>query len=246
MASTELFAGAGLDSHRVFPDESPHVPARLSNCPASFILWMSRSTRGIETTGWRDVFMLIFEDATRRTIRGIVCRITMDKTLQEDLVQEALIHLWRLESERPGQTRSWYFQNCKYAVLNILKTGRSVDALKHSADRISIYDLGEVDGELHRIEVADESPVDYVSARDIFNEIDARLGHAERVVLDCLALGMGSRETANHIGTSHPTVIRRRRKIAATAKRLGIAPPQRWRRRPNSQPLKTPTPSVAI
>jgi DNA-directed RNA polymerase specialized sigma24 family protein len=189
--------------------------------------------------------MLILEDATRRTIRGIVSRLTMDKTLREDLAQEAFIHLWQLELERPGQTRSWYLQNCKYAVLNVLKAGRSVDALKRSAKKISLVADEELAGEFQHDWTVDETPVDWASARDIFHQIDARLGESERIVLDCLALGMGSRETASHIGTSHPTVIRRRGKIVATAKRLGIAPPQRWRRRSARQSLKTNASSVA-
>src|SRR5260370_13365480 len=76
-------------------------------------------------------------------VRAVVARVVRDVgaalDLQEDLMQEALIHLYRKVSLRPGQTESWYSQSCYFHLLGYLRQGTSVDAPKrrHLACEVS-------------------------------------------------------------------------------------------------------------
>src|SRR6266550_8738311 len=76
--------------------------------------------------------MLIEDARICQTLRRIVTRVTPDRALQDDLMQECLIRLWRLESEAPGHTRSWYLQNCRFHLQHFLASGRSLDSLKRA------------------------------------------------------------------------------------------------------------------
>src|SRR6266487_1235670 len=75
--------------------------------------------------------MLIDDPRAWRIMRGIVARLTADSALHEDLLQEALAHLWHLEEARPGQRQAWYLQGCRFHLQNLLRAGRSMDASKH-------------------------------------------------------------------------------------------------------------------
>jgi hypothetical protein len=52
---------------------------------------------------------------------GIVHQLTHDQVLQKDLMQEALLHLWQMQPRRPGEKLSWYQQNCKDFLRNLLR-----------------------------------------------------------------------------------------------------------------------------
>src|SRR5580765_2615207 len=84
---------------------------------------------------------MLFEDAQMvRLLRQIVARFTRYPELQQDLMQESLLHLWKLERSRPGRTRSWYLQGCRFHLQHYLISGRSLDSLKRASAgyRISI------------------------------------------------------------------------------------------------------------
>src|SRR5437867_1224868 len=66
--------------------------------------------------------------------------ITPNFALREDLLQEALIHLWRVGTRRPGQTRSWYLQSCKFHLTHYLASGRSVDSPKRGRGHSRLQD----------------------------------------------------------------------------------------------------------
>ena len=40
------------------------------------------------------------------SLRKIVAGLSLDPVLQQDMLQECLVCLWRVESEKPGRTRS--------------------------------------------------------------------------------------------------------------------------------------------
>src|SRR6266516_7608350 len=74
--------------------------------------------------------MLVDEHSTREVLRRLIQKLASSPALWDDLLQEALIHLWMIEARRPGQTRSWYLQSCKFHLLHYLASGRSVDSNK--------------------------------------------------------------------------------------------------------------------
>ncbi len=174
--------------------------------------------------------MLIDDQRTQVSLRKIANGLTSDRNLKEDLVQEALVHLWLLEQRRPGQTHSWYLKSCKFHLQNFLACGRSVDAPKRRKAQVFISKDGEF---LELITDGAESHgavLPLVSARDILSLLSKRLRPPERAILGFLAHGLGMREIAKRLSISHTSVIKARRKIATQATRLGIDCPIKYPR----------------
>ncbi len=167
--------------------------------------------------------MLIEDLQTLEQLGKIVVRLTSNPALREDLMQEALIHLWQVQEQNPGQTKNWYLQNCRYHLLHYLASGRSVDSPKRRASQVHPSDQDEnSDDLLDRFEGSDTVLQD-VSARDMLSSLSKWLSGREMSILQWLSEGQGTREIAKRLGISHPMVIKYRRKIAALAEKLAIA-----------------------
>jgi RNA polymerase sigma factor (sigma-70 family) len=170
--------------------------------------------------------MLIEDLETLEQLGKVVVRLTANSALREDLMQEALIHLWQEQEQNPGQTKNWYLQNCRFHLLHYLALGRSVDSPKRRASQVHPFDQAEdSDGWLGRFGSA-ESVLQDVSARDILSAMSKLLSDREMSILRWLLEGVGTREIARRLGISHPMVIKLRRKIATLAKKISIDPPQ--------------------
>jgi RNA polymerase sigma factor (sigma-70 family) len=167
--------------------------------------------------------MLIEDLQTLEQLGRIVIRLTSNPALREDLMQEALIHLWQVQEQNPGQTKNWYLQNCRYHLLHYLASGRSVDSPKRRASQVQPTEQDEnSDDLLDRFEGSDTVLQD-VSARDMLSSLSKWLSGREMSILQWLSEGLGTREIAKRLGISHPMVIKHRRKIAALAEKLAIA-----------------------
>jgi DNA-directed RNA polymerase specialized sigma24 family protein len=167
--------------------------------------------------------MMINQNETREVLQKIIFKLTRDRALHDDLTQEALVHLWLREKQRPGQTQSWYLQSCRLFLQNFMRNGRSVDSKRrHNKVCTDLDDYPEpkTDGE----SVSCGSVVALVSAREILVLLARWLTPLERLILACLADGLGAREIASRLNISHTSVIRYRRRIAALALRLGVEP----------------------
>jgi DNA-directed RNA polymerase specialized sigma24 family protein len=171
----------------------------------------------------REGTAVFFEDSNvERLLRGLVRRCTGTAGLQEDLAQEALFCLWRLELQRPGQRRAWYLQGCRLHLQNYLRTGRSIDSTKRSRGQAfetftaeePVIDLLETDGAVW----------EEIYAHDLIEILSAQLNTAGRNVLLCLAEGMADREIARRLGISHTAVGKCRRKIALLTLACGGGP----------------------
>lgn len=145
---------------------------------------------------------------------------------RDDLMQEALLHLWQQETESPGQSPHWYLQSCRFHLQNYLRQGRSVDSLKHFRDRV--LHGGRMDEEDHFADTAEPngSQWDEVSVNDFMAQLSQWLTPQERDTLRCLMDGLTARETARCLEVSHTTVNRCRAQIAALAIKLGMTPPR--------------------
>src|SRR5260370_39474727 len=76
---------------------------------------------------------LLAEDPRmRESLRQIVDGFTGDPALQQDMMQESLVCWWKVESEKPGRTRSGYLQSCRFHVQHWLAAGRSLDSHKRA------------------------------------------------------------------------------------------------------------------
>jgi len=183
--------------------------------------------------------MLIDRQATRQVLRRIVFKITADRELHEDLNQEALLHLWLRETERPGQTESWYLQSCRFFLQNYLRNGRSVDSGKRPKTFCLSAGPDACPAAAPDAEgVARDSVVALASAREIAALLLKGLPPLERKILSCLAEGAGVRETATRLKITHTSVIRYRRRIASLALRLGIEPLPKTDGRPHRRAAK--------
>jgi RNA polymerase sigma factor (sigma-70 family) len=166
---------------------------------------------------------MIFEQ--RRTsglLRGMVRRLTTERTLEEDLIQEAIIHLWLREKEHPGQCQSWYIQSCRLHLQNYLRKGRSVDGSKRR--HAATLPITEVDQEYLEPRV-DDSLLSLICARDLMAELSKWLTPSERHLLSLAHDGLSAREIGERLNLSHTSVIRHRRNIAALASRLRVYVP---------------------
>ncbi len=169
--------------------------------------------------------MFVDELSTRESLVRMVRRMTVNLALREDLLQEALIHLWLTEARRPSQTKSWYLQSCKFHLLHYLASGRSVDSGKRRAGQLQpSNDFDEWDGLPEQAD-SGNSVLTWVSARDIIALLSPQLLPHEKAVLHCFADGLGPREIGRKLKMSHTMVIKHRRKIASLFNRLEFPKP---------------------
>ena len=171
----------------------------------------------------RPYIMLALRRSTQKRLASLVNGLTKDRFLREDLMQEALIHFWKTERDRPGQTLSWYLQSCAFHLRHFLAAGRSVDSSKRRGSLIELAD-GEDLAELLPSTSPDNSVRAQVQTREILQLLSRSLTPREDTVLQCLCEGLGPRDIARRLKLSHPVAIKCRRKIAALALRLGISP----------------------
>src|SRR5437867_13136306 len=75
--------------------------------------------------------LLIEEPKVRELLTRIVIRMDGNPHSREDLMQEALVHLWIEECHHPGHRLSWYLQGVKFHLHHRIVSGRSLDSPKH-------------------------------------------------------------------------------------------------------------------
>src|SRR5438552_9103577 len=131
--------------------------------------------------------MFVDELSTRQALVRLIRKLTANTALREDLLQEALIHLWVTEVGRPGQTQSWYLQSCKYHLLHYLASGRSVDSVKREGGRLQTTEDSEDEEGFTEQGDSGDSVFTLVSARDIISLLSPQLVPREKAVLDCFA-----------------------------------------------------------
>ena len=168
--------------------------------------------------------------------------MTTNSALREDLMQEALVHLWRVETERPGQTRSWYWQSCRFHLQHYLASGRSVDSAKRGAGQVPFFLNGDDDCDVLGHTEPETAILGHVNAKEIVALLSKYLTPRERDVLACLADGLGAREIARRLKFSHAAAIKHRRKIALLALKFGIKSlPTQAKHAPNGRKRIRPT-----
>jgi RNA polymerase sigma factor (sigma-70 family) len=175
---------------------------------------------------------VIFEQQrTRGMLRGLVRRLTSERALEEDLIQEAIIHLWLRERDHPGQSQSWYIQSCRLYLQNYLRKGRSVDRGNHRRAASSLTeDAAEEEVELR----VDETVLSLICARDLVAELSKWLTPVEKQILSLSHDGLSVREIGERLSLSHTSIIRHRRNVAALTDRLSLGVPDTVSSRPTT------------
>lgn len=174
-----------------------------------------------DVNGSRSAADLKAEESARRVaLESMVWRMTPNAALRDDLLQEAMVHLWLTETRRPGQTPSWYLQSCRFHLQHYLNSGKSIDSLRRWREQLRLPDYTDDDDISNEPGDSGNSVFTYVSAREIVALLKLRLSAQEQAVLDCLADGLGTREAGRKLKLSHTMVIRHRRRIASLFTRL--------------------------
>jgi len=165
--------------------------------------------------------MYVYDPSMVNSLKGLVTRLTWNRSLQQDLLQEALIHLWLIETRRSGQTTSWYLQSCRFHLQHYLSSGRSVDSAKHRGQQVEFQNGFQADKtEDNHISGIEDLLLSEVSARDLIGLLSQYLSNDERAVLNCLTEGLGPREIGRRLKMSHTMALRHRSKIAKVLIRL--------------------------
>ncbi len=145
---------------------------------------------------------------------------------REDLMQEALLHLWREERQHPDQKLSWYLQSCKFHLEHYRVCGRSLDSLKHRSAQAPFPDCYPTqDGWLASLSL-EEDILSEINARDVIALLQIQLEPIDQAILGASAQGLKTGEIAHEFELSHQSVRRHRLRIALTASRLGVLPGQ--------------------
>jgi len=135
---------------------------------------------------------------------------------RDDLLQEALVYLWKEETQRRCVRN--YLQNQ-------INRGRSVDSRKHRAELIAFSTNHDFTDEWLNSLQSEENIMSEVGFRDLLSAMSERLGKIDRTILYGLAEGRRFREIAKSLQITHVSVFKHRRKIASIAVDLGLEPP---------------------
>lgn len=166
------------------------------------------------------------EPSIQDSLLQIIRRMTGNPTLRDDLLQEALIHFWLTESRRPGQTKSWYLQSCKFHLQHYLASGRSLDSNKRKAGQTAVEYWTDDQEDMFEQLDSGHSVITLVSTREIISLLSQQLLPHEKAVLHCLADGLGPREIGRRLNISHTMAIKHRCKIAQLLTRLEAPRPR--------------------
>ena len=164
--------------------------------------------------------MLVDDPLMREQLTRLAQSICSQRALCDDLLQEALIHLWITEARHAGQTSSWYLQSCKFHLLHYLSSGRSIDSLKRRDGQLRIESEAPLESLEQEWHEPGESVLSLVCASELMALLSSQLLPNEKAVLDCLADGLGPREIGRRLNISHTMVIKHRCKIASLLTRL--------------------------
>jgi RNA polymerase sigma factor (sigma-70 family) len=159
----------------------------------------------------------------------IIQKLTPDHELQKDLMQEALIHVCSMESDNPGQTKSWYAQSCIYHLQHYLNQGSSIDSYQRRRAQI-IPEQPTANGDaqgLTQTQVeqfgVDDEFLSRMCADEIVRILLLALSKSDKLILELRLAGMGTNEIARQIGSSHKFVMRHRETIKSLAIHFGLA-----------------------
>jgi RNA polymerase sigma factor (sigma-70 family) len=158
--------------------------------------------------------MLVSDPRVRASLRAIARSIVSNPSDHDDLLQEMLIHLWQTEVGYPGQTESWYLQNCKYHGMDYVKRGRSVDS-KRRSDCLLLSLNVDRDDDGPSLEPSDARDFrEELFAGDVLSALRQRLTRSQQVVLDAFAKGESVSEVSQALGCSHQYISKQRKRIA--------------------------------
>src|SRR2546427_6211162 len=130
---------------------------------------------------------IIQRSRVRAVLAKITRSVTSDANLLEDLLQDALVYLWKQLQHRPGHRWSWHLKRCRFRIMDLLGSGRSLDALKRRSMALEIVgndleDAEAQDAQSKTVQTQD-SPLSSVCARDTLRRLWPRISAIQKTVL---------------------------------------------------------------
>jgi len=134
-----------------------------------------------------------------------------------DLHQELMIHIWRIEQQKPGNTESWYLKSCSFFARDLMRRGKSIDSKYRQGTVRCSFDQTNEEGE---ILVEPVEPYDFRSElvfKDTLARINQKLTAVQNRILGYMVKGYTVTEIARVFGKSHQYIAKERKKLAKTA-----------------------------
>jgi DNA-directed RNA polymerase specialized sigma24 family protein len=156
---------------------------------------------------------------------ALICSLTPNLTLRQDLSQEARLRLWRQEMLHPGQDEGWYLQDLRFFLRNFLRAGRSLDSYKRASFGIPIPTEEDEEAVCDPALLVEEEIRETVGAADMQAQLQARLRPEQQPVLELLLAGFGVREIAVRLDLAASTVCEARKQIARSARQMELFSP---------------------
>jgi len=164
------------------------------------------------------------DDASfRKKVARMARRICENKQWYEESEQEALSHLCVRERKRPGQTRRWYFNSCRYHLQHYLRHKRRVQS-HECCDAAFLFDDGDdsldAPGRAMSDVPCDDTLLSAVCARDTLDYLLSHLTAPAQATLLGFADGQSIEEIALEHNLSHQAISKHRKRIIAMVSRL--------------------------
>lgn len=155
-------------------------------------------------------------------MRGIACKITDNKTDQDDLMQEMRLYLWENREKLKNKTESYLLKACYFQAMHFINQGKSIDS-KSRKDFI-IYSLDYKDNgnggkeEIFISNSVTEGFLNKLIAKDLKQKIRDCLNRRYKKTYDLLLRGWTLREIATEENLTYEAIRMRVKKIREVAK----------------------------
>lgn len=160
--------------------------------------------------------MLTENPDMQRKLRAAAKRLGRHLSLDDDLYQEMLLHLWQAETRNPGREQAWYLNGCIFYARNYLRQGKSIDSNGRRGRRAAGVDIYAIAAPAPVAEYTYESRF----ASEFLNMLSEKLTGAKRRILGLMAKGHTVGEVAQELGVSHQAVSKHFKAIKVKAERL--------------------------
>src|SRR2546422_2505039 len=88
---------------------------------------------------------MMIDDSMTKRLNYVAWKLTPNRELQKDLVQEMCLYLVRELSRKPDNALTWYLKGCEFRARNYLKHGRSIDSQKRSTGAVRMRSSASVE-----------------------------------------------------------------------------------------------------
>lgn len=154
-------------------------------------------------------------------IQEITHRITNDKGVQKELLQEAWIYLWENKEKFNDKPISYLSRSCYYKFIDYFKQGKSIDSKPR--ETVSVISLNYKSCERDitfefNIPSQIYEPISILIAKDLEERIKKLLDAKLKETYDLLLKGYTIREIAKKFNLTHEAVRLRVKKIRKITK----------------------------